>query len=100
MNTGQKIKARAKNAGIPVYELLRRANVSHTLLDTWLKKEPRTLEYLERINCILEIEEEKQGIISLKKRVLFFLELFQGKNDLEKSQLKELQTVIKDLNKH
>jgi transcriptional regulator with XRE-family HTH domain len=99
MNTGQKIKARAKKVGIPVYELLRRANVSHTLLDTWLKKEPMTLEYLERINCILEIEEEKQGIISLKKKVLFFLELFEGKNDLEKSKLKELQIVIKDLNK-
>jgi transcriptional regulator with XRE-family HTH domain len=92
MNTGQKIKARAKNAGIPVYELLRRANVSHTLLDTWLKKEPRTLEYLERINGILEIEEEKQGIISLKKRVLDLLEKIQKENGLD-----ELDCLIKEL---
>lgn len=92
MNTGQKIKARAKNAGIPVYELLRRANVSHTLLDTWLKKEPRTLEYLERINCVLEIEEEKQGIISLKKKVLDLLEKIQKENGLD-----ELDCLIKEL---
>ena len=92
MNTGQKIKKRAKNAGIPVYELLRRANVSHTLLDTWLKKEPRTLEYLERINCILEIEEEKKGIISLKKRVLDLLEKIQKGNGLD-----ELDCLIKEL---
>ncbi len=94
MNTGQKIKARAKNAGIPVYELLRRANVSHTLLDTWLKKEPMTLEYLERINCILEIEEEKQGIISLKKKVLDLLEKIQKENGLD-----ELDCLIKELKK-
>ncbi len=92
MNTGQKIKARAKKVGIPVYELLRRANVSHTLLDTWLKKEPRTLEYLERINCILEIEEEKQGIISLKKKVLDLLEKIQKENGLD-----ELDCLIKEL---
>lgn len=92
MNTGQKIKARAKKAGIPVYELLRRANVSHTLLDTWLKKEPRTLEYLERINCVLEIEEEKQGIISLKKKVLDLLEKIQKENGLD-----ELDCLIKEL---
>lgn len=94
MNTGQKIKARAKNAGIPVYELLRRANVSHTLLDTWLKKEPMTLEYLERINCILEIEEEKKGIISLKKKVLDLLEKIQKENGLD-----ELDCLIKELKK-
>lgn len=92
MNTGQKIKARAKKVGIPVYELLRRANVSHTLLDTWLKKEPMTLEYLERINCILEIEEEKQGIISLKKKVLDLLEKIQKENGLD-----ELDCLIKEL---
>lgn len=98
MNTGEKIIQRAKVLGISKYDLLRKANLSHSMLDAWKEREPKTLEALERINCILEIEEEKKGIISLKKRVLFFLELFEGKNDLEKYQLKELQNVIKDFN--
>ena len=87
MNTGEKIIQRAKVLGITKYDLLRKANLSHSMLDAWKEREPKTLEALERINCILEIEEEKKGILSLKKKVLFFLEKIQKENDFDVTEL-------------
>lgn len=96
MNTGEKIIQRAKVLGITKYDLLRKANLSHSMLDAWKDREPKTLEALERMNCILEIEEEKKGVISLKKRVFNFLKKIQKENNFD---ISELNFLIKEMKK-
>lgn len=49
LNTGQMLRKRIERLGLKESEVLRKANVSHTLINNWVENEPKTLRLLARI---------------------------------------------------
>jgi transcriptional regulator with XRE-family HTH domain len=59
MKTYERIKQRADKIGISIAELCRRTGIHKQTLDKWSRKEPQTLEFIEKIEHELKkIENE------------------------------------------
>jgi transcriptional regulator with XRE-family HTH domain len=60
MKTYERIKHRADKIGISIAELCRRTGIHKQTLDKWSRKEPQTLEFIEKIEHELKKIEDDQ----------------------------------------
>ncbi len=61
MKTYLKIKERAEKIGMSISELCKRTEIHRTTLDHWSRKEPHTLELLQKIEQELKKAEDERN---------------------------------------